>query len=50
MHAKIEKLLNMLKAQEHNSSETVDSIKRLIQEILKEKGSNSNKSSQWITK
>jgi hypothetical protein len=49
MHAKIEKLLSMLKAQEHKSSETVDSIKKLIQELLKESPKQSS-GSTWITK
>ena len=47
MYAKIEKLLSMLKTQEHKSSETVDSIKQLIQQLLKE---GESKSSKWITK
>ncbi len=48
MHAKIEKLLHMLKAQEHNSSETFDSIKKLINELLTQQST--NQSSKWITK
>jgi hypothetical protein len=49
MHAKIEKLLNMLKAQEHNSSETFDFISQLIQKLLKEEKS-AQVSSVWIIK
>lgn len=48
MHAKIEKLLSMIKAQEHNSSESYDFLHKILKELLKHQAS-TNKS-QWITK
>lgn len=48
MHVKIEKMLNMIKAQEHQSSESFDKLKLLVAELLKTNPSKD--SSRWITK
>ena len=52
MHAKIEKMLNMIKAQEHYSSESFDTLKLLIKALLKNQPAThtATNTSTWIIK